>query len=447
MNYYVQPRLPYVTQQSQHFSDEIDMKRILSLFSGCGGMDLGFEGDFSVHRACVNERIHPNWIEKDIEDWVHLGKTGFRTVFANDIVRSAKAAWAPFYSERGSSEEVFHLASIVDLVKQHRKGEGNVFPKAIDVITGGFPCQDFSLAGKRKGLISHKNHNGQLLTAADDPSIESRGSLYMWMREVIDIVRPKMFIAENVKGLVSLGDVKSVIETDFASVGGDGYLVINARVLNAVEYGVPQARERVFFIGFLKSALKQKAMRELSTDIISPEYDPFPLPTHYLNGNDKECKADADLLPPVPSKTVLFDLPEPELADDDLAQANYSKARYYGAHCQGQKEINLDAPSITIRAEHHGNIEFRRLSNEHGGKNSDELKQGLNERRLSVRECARIQTFPDSYEFVRKPHVHNGEFKISASEAYKLIGNAVPPLLAYHLAMRLNSLWSHLFKK
>ncbi len=451
MNYYVQPRLPYATQQAQYSSNEINMKRVLSLFSGCGGMDLGFEGDFSVHKACVNERIHPNWINKNLgEDWVHLDKTGFQTVFANDIVRSAEAAWVPYFGNRGAIEEVFRRRSIVDLVKQHRNGGGSIFPKAIDVITGGFPCQDFSLAGKRKGLRSHKNHKGELLTKSDDPSVESRGSLYMWMREVIDIVRPKMFIAENVKGLASLGDVKTLIEKDFASIGEDGYLVVNARVLHAVEYGVPQTRERIFFIGFLKTALKQKAMRELSKDIISPEYDPYPLPTHYLNGNGQEHsehRNDADLLPPVPSKTVLLDLPEPESADVDLAQANYSKARYYGAHCQGQKEINLDAPSITIRAEHHGNIEFRRLSRDHGGKNLEELEKGLNERRLSVRECARIQTFPDNFEFVRKPHIHNGDFKISASEAYKLIGNAVPPLLAFHLAMRLNNLWSQLFKK
>ncbi|MDE6982421.1 MAG: DNA cytosine methyltransferase, partial [Lachnospiraceae bacterium] len=97
----------------------------------------------------------------------------------------------------------------------------------------------------------------------------------------------------------------------------------------------------------------------------------------------------------------------------------------------------------TIRSEHHGNIEFRRLSKEHGGKHRTELKQGLNERRLSVRECARIQTFPDEYQFVIP--ALNGNKSVSGSEAYKIIGNAVPPLLGYHIAKRLEENWNLYF--
>ena len=93
--------------------------------------------------------------------------------------------------------------------------------------------------------------------------------------------------------------------------------------------------------------------------------------------------------------------------------------------------------SPTIRAEHHGNIEYRRLSKENGGQIAEEYH--LPQRRLSVRECARLQTFPDNYEFVTD--------KISASEAYKLIGNAVPPLLGYHIAKHIESIWDVLFKE
>ena len=109
-----------------------------------------------------------------------------------------------------------------------------------------------------------------------------------------------------------------------------------------------------------------------------------------------------------------------------------------GKRLQGQAEIALDKPGPTIRAEHHGNIEFRRLAKAHGGA-SNELKMGLPERRLSVRECARLQTFPDNYEFV----VPGG---LSASDGYRLIGNAVPPLLAYRLAKRMEDISSSVFK-
>ena len=127
----------------------------------------------------------------------------------------------------------------------------------------------------------------------------------------------------------------------------------------------------------------------------------------------------------------------------DLAQMCYSKAKYC-PNSQGQTEINLNGLAPTIRAEHHGNIEYRRLSKDNGGTHLSELKQGLEERRLTVRECARFQTFPDDYPFVQAAE-KAGRYKLSASSAYKLIGNAVPPLLAYNIAKRLEELWDKLF--
>ena len=134
-------------------------------------------------------------------------------------------------------------------------------------------------------------------------------------------------------------------------------------------------------------------------------------------------------------------LAEPEKSDDSSQKA-YSKAKYYGK-MQGSSEVDLDGVGPTIRSEHHGNIEFRRLSAEHGGKHAGELAAGLVERRLSVRECARIQTFPDDYEFVFRGE----QGSVNSSEAYKLVGNAVPPLLDYSIARRLEEIWEPLFGK
>ena len=139
----------------------------------------------------------------------------------------------------------------------------------------------------------------------------------------------------------------------------------------------------------------------------------------------------------------MADLLEPELSED-VDQQRYSKAKYMGKHCQGQSEIDLDGVGPTIRSEHHGNIEYRRLSAEHGGKHDQELAAGLPERRLTIRECARIQTFPDDYQFILPKTPQNKA--VSASDAYKIIGNAVPCILGYHIAMRLSENWDKYFK-
>lgn len=403
--------------------------RVLSLFSGCGGMDLGFEGGFICHRHSV---ANPDWIDYDVNDnWVMLHRNMFRTVFACDILEEARLTWLNYMSRYHINPSIYHLDSIVDLVKLYKEGQ-NVFPHDIDVVTGGFPCQDFSVAGKRKGFESTVSHNGEK-RVADEPSEETRGKLYMWMKQVIDIVQPKMFIAENVKGLVSLGDVKDIIQHDFSTANGNDYIVLDPQVLHAGNYGVPETRERVIFIGIKRSALTQDAMRALEMDIIQQEYNPYPQPTHNFNvGNES-------LANPVTCRDVLCNLPEPENSDD-LAQNFYSRAKYQGNGSQGQTEINMDGLGPTIRSEHHGNIEFRRLSVEHGGKNNNELKEGFKERRLTPRECALIQSFPPDYPFVFH-RLTSKRYAVSPSGAYKVIGNAVPPMLAYNIARRIQEVW------
>ena len=251
----------------------------------------------------------------------------------------------------------------------------------------------------------------------DKPTEESRGKLYYWMKQVIDIVRPKIFIAENVKGLVNLGNVKEIIQKDFASADGNGYIVLNPQVLHAGNYGVPESRERVIFIGIRRDALVPEALNALEKDNIPDEYNPYPKPTH-------ACTVKREgLLPIVTTYDVLKDLKEPDKTLDP-SQSVYSKAKYLSNGSQGQTEIKLDGLGPTIRSEHHGNIEFRRLSAEHGGKHTFELNIGLPERRLTPRECAMIQTFPPDYEFVIKKKTGRG-YNVSSSGAYKIIGNAV----------------------
>lgn len=406
--------------------------RLLSLFSGCGGMDIGFEGDFWCLKKSINSELHSEWIKAVHGDWVQVAPTIFNTVFANDIRPDAKAAWVSYFEKRkADANDIYHLDSIVDLVKREKSGE-SIFPNNIDIVTGGFPCQDFSIAGKRLGFHSHKSHLGSALTD-EEPSAENRGQLYMWMREVISLTSPKLFIAENVKGLTNLEDVKEVIERDFSEAGNGGYLVVPAKVLYAPDYGVPQSRERVIFFGFQKSALTAEAHAALSQAVIPKEYDPYPAKTHGDN-----------LWPIVTCKDAFIGLAEPEESSDP-SQTKYSKAKYMGSHCQGQTEVKLDSVGPTIRSEHHGNIEFRRLSAEHGGSHQEELAKGLPERRLTIRECARIQTFPDDYQFILKRTAQNKS--VSSSDAYKIIGNAVPCVLAYHIAKTIESKWLLYFEE
>ena len=415
--------------------DDSNVHRVLSLFSGCGGMDLGFEGHFIASRKSFAD--NDQRVEKSVsENWVMLKKTNFKDVFANDILPEAEFAWTTYMNRFGYDPSIYHCQSIVDLVKMQKAG-ADIFPKNIDIVLGGFPCQDFSVAGKRMGFNSQKDDYGKI-REEDKPTEESRGKLYFWMKQVIDIVRPKIFIAENVKGLVNLGNVKEIIQKDFASADGNGYIVLNPQILHAGDFGVPESRERVFFIGIRRDALRSDALKALENKVIPDEYNPYPKPTHSCTVKDER------LLPIVTTYDVLKDLKEPEETIDP-SQSFYSKAKYLSNGSQGQTEIKLNGLGPTIRSEHHGNIEFRRLSAEHGGKHTDELNAGLLERRLTPRECAMIQTFPPDYKFVMKKKTGRG-FSISPSGAYRIIGNAVPPVLAFNIAMRIQSLWNKYFE-
>ncbi|MCL0105282.1 DNA (cytosine-5-)-methyltransferase [Dehalococcoidia bacterium] len=417
-------------------------KTVLSLFSGCGGLDLGIEGGFTAPIASLNPRIQNIDPESTTDErLVKLPKTGFQTIFANDILKSAKTSWLSYFDNH--NKDIFRSESIVELVNLEKSNSSKIFPSTPDLITGGFPCQDFSVAGKRRGFTSHKDHFGKKIPT-DNPNIANRGQLYMWMREVIELTKPKMFIAENVKGLMNLNDSRDIIQNDFESVSDNGYLVL-ARLLHAGEYGVPQSRERIFFIGLNKSHLTERALSALEKNPENQKFDPFPMKTHRLQNRSGNLKhVNQKLNPCVTVKQLIGHLEEPEKSND-LSHNSYSKAKWYGEGLQGQTEVNMEGLGPTIRAEHHGNIEFRRLSEGHKGKNLEEIAQGLIERRLSVRECALLQTFPPEFEFVTKSTKKRNGNRVSASDAYRLIGNAVPPILGYNIGLRLSKVWPNLF--
>jgi len=319
------------------FSKETEKIRVVSLFSGCGGMDLGFIGNFT-------------FMDKSYAD------LGFEIVSANDIDKNACDTY----------EEYFKHKPICLDIKEYLDRDGAI--PDCEVVIGGFPCQDFSLAGKRKGFAT------------------KRGRLYEEMKRVIFLKQPKIFIAENVKGLTNLSGALDRIKSDFASTY-PGYRISDHLVM-AADYGVPQTRERVFIVG-------------VRSDCQADFYPPTPVyaANETYEDNRKPWRK---------AKETINDLWGTENKKNCLPnQDQYSKARNYGVHLQGNKPIKADYPSPTIRAQHHGNIEF------HYNK----------KRRLTVRECARIQSFPDNFVF-----------KGSGSSAYVQIGNAVPPVLAWNIA-------------
>lgn len=324
--------------------------KVVSLFSGCGGLDLGLEGGFS-------------YLGK------YYDKNPFKIIWANDINEKATKTQRLNFKDLdvvcGDITKVLNgthdnqLSFLEDIPR---------LPQHADVVIGGFPCQDFSLAGKREGF-----------------SVE-RGKLYQSMAKVIEILKPKVFLAENVKGLISWKNglaIKTIIE-DFSKLG----YKVGFKLFNAADYGVPQTRERVIIIG---------VRNDISKDI------EWPKATH--------SATDKNLLPWVTIQDAIHDL-EDEEKHKSLPNYGYSKAKYCPGK-QGNTITKANKPAPTMRAEHHGNIEFHYSLL----------------RRLSAREAARIQSFPDDFVFVQ-----------STTDAYRQIGNAVAPVFAWHMAQTLKNI-------
>ena len=201
-------------------------------------------------------------------------------------------------------------------------------------------------------------------------------------------------MAENVNGLLTMpGEPIKTIIDDFSTVGYD----VKYQLIKCEEHGIPQTRWRVIIMG-----VRSDKRHKLTDDWNS------------IDENKIKCTIGC----------YFTHLLEPDTSRDP-AQTVYSKAARLEKG-QGQKEIGLDEFAPTMRAEHHGNIEFRRFTN---GKNKE---SNMPERRLTVREAALIQTFPPFCILTEPNH--------PSSKAYKPIGNAVPPLLGYIIGRKVKSI-------
>lgn len=312
----------YVTANSQtrNETNKADEKlSVVSMFSGCGGMDLGFKGGFEIFGR-------------------RYKSLPFKIVWANDINGEACKTY-----ERNLGHRI-HRGDVWSLL--------DTMPERTDVLVGGFPCQDISVNGKRSGV------NG------------ARSGLYKAMIEAIRRTQPKVFVAENVKALLRHEEWLKQVVSDFESLG----YKLHYQLYRAADYGVPQSRERVFFVG------------------TAPGVSLFIPPTPERNASSwmsaREAIGDLEELDHSPHINHIW------------SAANISPE-------QGNRRLIAERPGYTIRAECHGNIQFHyRLP-----------------RRISMREAARIQSFPDKFIFMS-----------GLRQIERQVGNAVPPVLAWHVA-------------
>jgi DNA (cytosine-5)-methyltransferase 1 len=297
---------------------------VVSLFSGCGGMDLGFRGGFDFLGS-------------------HYANNQFDIIWANDFNGAACRTYRKNIGNHIVEGDIWEALDSL--------------PANADVVIGGFPCQDISVNGKGRGVDG------------------KRSGLYRAMVEAVGKIKPKIFVAENVKGLLMKHNAESLqrVLADFRALGYD----VGYHLYHAADYGVPQSRERVMIVGTRPDVAK----------FVAPQ---------------KACAKH------VTAKEAIGDL---ELRGEDAAFNHIWSLANKSAE-QGSRMLKANRPGYTIRAECHGNIQFHYTL----------------PRRISMREAARFQSFPDSFHFDSK-----------LRETERQVGNAVPPVLAWHVAKAVRS--------
>ncbi|XJZ28094.1 DNA (cytosine-5-)-methyltransferase [Bacillota bacterium Lsc_1132] len=248
----------------------------------------------------------------------------------------------------------------------------------VDVVVGGFPCQAFSYAGKKLGFE------------------DTRGTLFFEFARAVKEIRPKLFLAENVRGIIS-HDNGRTLKTIIQILTELGYNV-EYRLVNAVNYGVPQKRERVIIIG-TQNGLKFRFPKE-EKEMVTLKDALKDVP---LSEGMKYSVNRKRILELVPPGGCWRDLPL-EIQKEFMGKSFYSG----GGRTGMARRLSWDEPSLTLTTS--------------PSQKQTERCHPEETRPFTVREYARIQTFPDSWEF-----------QGSMSEKYKQIGNAVPVKLAYKI--------------
>jgi DNA (cytosine-5)-methyltransferase 1 len=319
--------------------------RLVSLFSGAGGLDLGFE------------------------------QAGFDVIWANEFDRSI---WDTYRKNFPSTQ--LDTRSIVEI-------NAREVPDC-DGMIGGPPCQSWSEAGARRGIR------------------DQRGQLFYEYIRLLDAKRPKFFLAENVSGILfgRHSDALARIFSEFTNLGYN----ISYGLLNASDFGVPQDRERVIIIGY-RSSLQRFFM---------PPIQHQPRPT--LRDAIWDLRNSAQ---PTRGQST----PNSQAA---VANHEYMTGGFSAIFMSRNRVRDWDSPSFTVQAgARHAPLHPQAPPMPLVGKDKRIFEPGAEHlyRRLSVRECARVQTFPDEYEFVYS----------RISHGYKMIGNAVPVEFARRLAERI----------
>lgn len=319
----------------------------IELFAGAGGMALGLE------------------------------KAGFHHILLNEI---DKHSCNTLRKNRKKWEVVEGDVSLIDFTKYKGKA---------DIVTGGFPCQAFSSAGKKLGFN------------------DTRGTLFFEFARCIDEVKPKVFIGENVRGLFH-HDKGRTLEVIKNSVVELGYTLIEPQVLKAMYYMVPQKRERLFLIGVRNDLVEYINNYKFPSPYkkVLTLQDAFNKGVLYQN---KVPNSVGDVYP-TRKKEILDMVPQGGYWKDltDELQREYMAGSYFlgGGKTGLARRLSMKSPSLTLVCA--------------PAMKQTERCHPLETRPLTIRESARIQTFPDEWEFTG-----------AKSQQYKQIGNAVPVNLAW----------------
>ena len=320
--------------------------KLISLFSGCGGLDLGFE------------------------------RAGFEIPVANEF---DPTIWATFKANHPKTK----------LIKGDiRKIKEEDFPDEIDGIIGGPPCQSWSEAGSLRGIE------------------DSRGKLFYEYIRKLKSKKPKFFLAENVSGMLANRHseaVKNIIET-FKECGYN----VSITLVNAKDYGVAQERKRVFYIGF---------RNDLNID--------FKFPEGSTKNRNRLTLRDIiwDLqFSVVPAGAKNYHNPE-AINNNEYFTGSYSTIFMSRNRVKGWDEQAFTVQASGRQCQIHPQAPKMKFISQ----NKREFVKGKEHlyRRMSIREIARVQGFPDSFQFIYK----------NTDDAYKMIGNAVPVNLAYEVAV------------